>query len=332
MSKLIIFVKQLGLTHNLSRKLFIEMSNKWKYELNDKTNDIDYGVKDELPKQLLYEVSIEMHKELIDSSSFFMIFEHDTDEYPFLNELISNMQSRKAYEGEFIANVGNVCDFWGIIQSGKMVGVSSLDNSLELMLWNNGDSFGEIPIFLTENWCWNMRCTQDTIYYSINKTKFLSLLSHSNTISKKLVKLAGKRLQKIVKMKNRKKELLNYQSNKHKKKNALHFRLKQLASFWKSLSNNTERDVTKQPWFDTDKINSFKNDNINLLRNSTPKQKWEYLRKFIDAFVLIYQKNSNDNRGSIINTEILKVQYALNEIEKDYKIWKRGSELPNLYT
>ena len=109
-------------------------------------------LREELPKALLLQVSLEMHANMIDNSAFFALFEKDRKEYAFIGELLSSLTPDTSFEGEFIANIGQDANRWGIIHSGSIVGLSPLNKSLKLMIWMPGDSLGEIPIFLTTKW------------------------------------------------------------------------------------------------------------------------------------------------------------------------------------
>ena len=64
-----------------------------------------------------------------------------------------------------------------------------------------GDTMGEIAIFLTHKWVWNMKCTDNTTFYYVSAQKFTAILAHHHSVSKKLVRLAGRRLERIVKTK-----------------------------------------------------------------------------------------------------------------------------------
>merc|ERR1712154_376775 len=168
-------------------------------------------------------------------------------DFSFIGELVSEMRPETAFDGEFIANVAEPVNFWAIIKTGSVVGISAIDSSLELMLWSDGDSLGEVGIFLTQQWPWNMRCTEDTAYFTVSTSDFLAIIAHHRSVSRKLVKLAGQRIERIVKIK---KKLRNMQETKLKRgfsrrstqlvehKSKLHYRLQNLI--------NDKKDEQKQ--------------------------------------------------------------------------------------
>ena len=122
-------------------------------------------------------------------------------DFSFIGELVSEMRPETAFDGEFIANVAEPVNFWAIIKSGSVVAISAIDSTQELMLWGDGDSMGEVGIFFTQNWAWNMRCTEDTAYFTVSTSDFLAIIAHHRSVSRKLVKMAGQRIERIVKIK-----------------------------------------------------------------------------------------------------------------------------------
>merc|ERR1712019_253993 len=81
-----------------------------------------------------------------------------------IGELVAELKPYSAYDGEFVGNVGDPVSRWSIISSGSVVALSPLDSALELMWWQDGDSFGEVGIFLTQHWGWNMQCIDDCLF------------------------------------------------------------------------------------------------------------------------------------------------------------------------
>merc|ERR1740137_392572 len=101
------------------------------------------SLRDEMPRQLCFEVALEYHSKLIDTSAFFRMFAADSKEHQFIGELVAEMRPYTAYDGEFVGNVGDPVSRWSIIEKGSVVALSPLDSDLELMWWQDGDSFGE---------------------------------------------------------------------------------------------------------------------------------------------------------------------------------------------
>ena len=66
--------------------------------------------------------------------------------------------------------------------------VSPIRETVELVVWRNGDSFGEVGIFFLNEWGWNMRCAANCTYYTVPTPKFLTLVAHNQGVSQKLVK------------------------------------------------------------------------------------------------------------------------------------------------
>ena len=135
MSNLIQFVRKSSLSPRLQAKLLNEMGFVWR--------SLPYleevsALRDEMPKRLLLQVSLEMHASLLDMSTFFRLFEDNSAEYRFIGELVSSLVPKTNFESEFIATVGEPVKFWAIVKAGSVVALSPLDATVELMVWMPG--------------------------------------------------------------------------------------------------------------------------------------------------------------------------------------------------
>lgn len=205
MANIVRFVKSADLSPNLTRRMIAEMSRIWR---NDMISVEDTGnLREELPRQLLFELSLEMHAELVNTSSFFRLLEADASCFQFIGEIVSEMRPKTAFEGEFIANVGEHVNFWAIIKTGSVIAINALDTSLELMMWNTGDSLGEVGIFLTKQWPWSMRCIDDTTYFIVNTEIFLAMIAQHRNVSRILITLAGQRVDRMMNAKKKIKKI-----------------------------------------------------------------------------------------------------------------------------
>eukprot|EP01083_Nonionella_stella_P099945 281310_1 len=376
MANLVRFVKTSNLSKKLSSKLINDMSTIWRTEI--KTNEDTSKLRDELPRLLLYEVSLEMHADLINTSAFFSQFDNLQQEqqqrhsspsaggvfgrkpiiatttvapsmyisdFSFIGELVSEMRPETAFDGEFIANVAEPVNFWAIINTGCVVGISAIDSSLELMLWGDGDSLGEVGIFLTQQWPWNMRCTSDTAYFTVSTSDFLAIIAHHRSVSRKLVKLAGQRIERIVKIK---KKLRNMQESKVRRsltrsskqlvqdKAKLHYRLQNLINDKKDVVQSTretsldmDSSVVTSPLMETDVVVKVQNEMRNDPIRNTAKGRWKMLRLYVhylsaavrgkrDRFRINFQEVTQ------LAMQVKRFQDALDEIQRDMIIWKQG--------
>ena len=403
MANLVRFVKTTNLSKKLSNKLINDMSTLWRTEI--RTNEDTSKLRDELPRLLLYEVSLEMHAHLINTSAFFRLFDnlaqmeftkasrdsnigaysmtqgininktpsplkstmgiptsphsapifgHFVSDFSFIGELVSEMRPETAFDGEFIANVAEPVNFWAIIKSGSVVGISAIDSTLELMLWSDGDSLGEVGIFLTQQWPWNMRCTEDTAYFTVSTSDFLAIIAHHRSVSRKLVKLAGQRIERIVKIK---KKLRSMQETKLRRsfsrsskqliqdKAKLHYRLQNLMNDKKDeISRNNKEKSTSLATSGINSIKPLNGDDIGtdneivhkirgVMRNDplkgTAKGRWKMLRLYVhelSAFTRHKRDRFRINFQEVtqLAMQVKRFQDALDEIQRDMIIWKQG--------
>ena len=337
MDYLLTIIRTSNISPGLRYKLVNEMSLKWKQQ---NSNNYHLTLRDELPRMLLYEVSLDMHSELINKSKFFNIFKDDIKNYVFIGDIIAEMKPEFAFDGEFIAHCDEPVNYWGIIKHGSIVGISPLNIDIEFMLWCNGDSMGEVGIFLTQNWPWNMRSTSDTSYFIINTSNFLSVLSHHHIVSKKLIRLARTRVKRINRIK--KIKALREKKNKAKQK-----KLKQLQQLIKNKNYTFKKQFGHEyAWWDDMKVAKFKRKWKHLLVNSTPKDKWKYIRFFIQRIIKpgpdksanssYINDNSDDDFTDFID-DPSEFRECVNEIISDMKMWRKGftemnTHMPNMDT
>merc|ERR1712048_1252982 len=306
MTNLLRFIRHVELSTELHAKLMDTMAGIWRKDA--RMQDVG-SLRDEMPRQLCFEVALEYHAELIDKSAFFRMFAADIKEHHFIGELVAELKPYSAYDGEFVGNVGDPVSRWSIISSGSVVALSPLDSALELMWWQDGDSFGEVGIFLTQHWGWNMRCIDDCLFYGIDTRDFLSIVAHHRSVSQKFVRLAGERIFRIQKTK---KNLKRLQAKKRKevmeekktdRLNGVHYRLRGLVQD----ANKFNQMPVPEKVFDM----------------TTAKGRWDFLR----SKVLSQNKNNivrSLHQITRMAIKVRKFQAALDEIKTDMRIWKQG--------
>lgn len=357
MTNLIKFIRNSELSPELQKRLMHSMSGIWK----DNPYENDPGslreLREEMPRQIAYEVALEFHGDLINSSSFFALFVDEPREHQFVGEVVHELKPFMSYDGEFVGNVGDSVNKWVIINSGSVVALSPLDSELELMYWSDGDSFGEVGIFLTQHWGWNMRCCEDCIFYGIDTRVFLSILAHHRSVSQKLVRIAGERILRMQKTKHR---LLKMQNAKRRASRAaekdarisgLHYRLRNMMEekqhkMQRSLSHYVQKEKAKRQArslsqeegrqsgikrYNSTRAGALagRESRLTMPRHhpktpmTTAKERWAFLRNTVRG----------RGRKTVLQTmkavadaalEIKRFQSALDEIREDMQIWKQG--------
>lgn len=310
--------------------IYIYRGTQWKSQSTYQVHD---HLRDELPKLLLLQVSLEIHSKMIDTSPFFSLFETNSDEYPFIGELVSSLKPETLFGGEFIATVGEKPRIWGLIQTGKIVAISPLDKSMFMLNLQSGDTFGEIPILLTKKWLWSLRCVKQCVYFWLPVDTFKSILAHHHLSARRLVGYAGSRLTKLV---HTKKKIRKFrQEQKLNRESVARQSLIKCPDLLKLMS------PTALEHFDTIQQYIYKNEN-----QSMAQKRWKLLKalfatkhipqllkeKDFDSMIESLTLNNAprysdaDNVVSIVDKAIKarKYQRYLDELEKDVYIWKQG--------
>ncbi|ETO15280.1 hypothetical protein RFI_22086 [Reticulomyxa filosa] len=243
--------------------------------------------------QPFWMMSLELHGEFINTSSFFKNFGEKEEDYFFIVELINSMKP---------ASHGNV------------VAISPLDSGIELMTWQEGESFGEIEIFLTKEWAWNMKCATDVDYFVIPKQDFLSVVSHYRSVSQKLVKLTLSKKCFVLALEaeplhcadikkylfKAKNEVREAKDSRRKMERQVHNRLAELLE-------KSKRNLHQ--------VTPLAN------KTKTTKERWELVRNFVT------KKKSKDlsfQKAAEMALQVKRFQAALDDVMKDVAIWKQG--------
>jgi len=274
------------------------------------------------------------------------MFGHCVQDYGFIGELVSEMRPETAFDGEFIANVAEPVNFWAIVKSGSVVAISAIDSSMELMLWGDGDSLGEVGIFLTQQWPWNMRCTEDTAYFSVSTQDFLAIIAHHRSVSRKLVKLAGQRIERMVRIKKRlrvmhenklRRQMSRTNRQMGEDKAQLHFRLQNLINA--KTEENTplcgkeketeSRDRTGSVEFANTIAMQIQHEMQNDPLKGTAKGRWKMLRMYVHATIAETRSKRERFRNNFkevtqLAMQVKRFQDALDEIQREMIIWKQG--------
>ena len=188
---------------------------------------------------------------------------------------------------------------------------------------------GEVGIFLTNQWAWNMLCNEDTSYYYVSTDDFLAILAHHRTVSRKLVELAGQRIERIVKTKKRYQAAKAYKKLKTRKtkKSTLLYRLEiarhdSMDSFNEAEANNA---VLEYILSDESYVKHLKQA-VPETELDTSTGRWKLIRKFVigttDTEEIVELQNISN--VAALALEVKKFRYALDDVEQDFEIWQKG--------
>jgi len=136
------------------------------------------GLISDLPDSLKNEISLYLHKNLIDRVPFFK----DTDE-DFIGEIILKLRAEIFLPGDYVFRKGDVGNCMYFIGSG-LVNVLSEDESSILATLQDGDYFGEIALIKKIKRTRSIK-TEDYCYlYSLEKNIFDALLDKNPKFKK----------------------------------------------------------------------------------------------------------------------------------------------------
>jgi len=221
------------------------------------------------------------------------------------------------------------------------------------MLWGDGDSLGEVGIFLTQQWPWNMRCTEDTAYFTVSTSDLLAIIAHHRSVSRKLVKLAGQRIERIVKIK---KKIRNMRANQMRRnysrqnsirggaeKSKLHYRLQNLINAKKDANVAKVNEAKKEKVDDeaglvivdekSEQISELAQKIQNKMKRDplrgTARGRWKMLRLYLLEIVRTTRTKRDKFRTNFrevtqLAMQVKRFQDALDEIQRDMVIWKQG--------
>ncbi|MEQ1553872.1 MAG: Crp/Fnr family transcriptional regulator [Ferruginibacter sp.] len=104
---------------------------------------------------------------------------------------------RKASVGEIIFFEGNECNFYYQLVSGKVRWVNVDDNGKECIhfIVNEGESFGELPLFDNEPYAATAIADKDSVIIRLHKNTFLTLLKENEVLVFAFAKLLAKRVR-----------------------------------------------------------------------------------------------------------------------------------------
>ena len=155
---------------SVPRRLKHKVHDYYQYIWHNRMIQSEKGLISNLPDSLKTEISLHIHKPLIDRVTFFK----DTDK-DFIGEIILQLKAKVFLPGDYIFKKGDVGNCMYFISSGS-VNVLSVDESSVLTTLKEGDYFGEIALIKKVVRTRSVK-TEDYCYlYSLEKNIFDTLL------------------------------------------------------------------------------------------------------------------------------------------------------------
>eukprot|EP01006_Ploeotia_vitrea_P007575 TRINITY_DN17489_c0_g1_i1.p1 TRINITY_DN17489_c0_g1~~TRINITY_DN17489_c0_g1_i1.p1 ORF type:complete len:759 (-),score=368.03 TRINITY_DN17489_c0_g1_i1:61-2133(-) len=178
MDRLRLFLKLHDFTPEANRRVTNEMTSLYKQPSKPDHHDWSQ-ILAEFPSHLREMVSLEMYKELIETSRFFKHFKRP-DYDKFIAEIASQFVPFDVPAGEMVVTYGDPLDKWYICFSGVVQAVSSTDPDRIYMTFRKGDSFGEIPLLLAQHHKWQMsvRAKTSVLLFGVDYKVFGRILSN----------------------------------------------------------------------------------------------------------------------------------------------------------
>lgn len=168
MHHLVSFIKTVRLSPELSKKLVKTMRYVW---MQPQSLDWRALLKD-VPQEMRYDVSLDMHRDLIAETSW---FQRLAPYKGFVAAVAQELKPAEYSEGEIIVRRGQPVQNWFIVVSGLVDVISSSTGALYFRL-EKGATFGDVGVLLTNQWEATMRAGSRVRVFLVPKKTMLTLV------------------------------------------------------------------------------------------------------------------------------------------------------------
>jgi hypothetical protein len=155
---------------SVPRRLRHKVNDYYHYIWNNRMLQSEKGLVSNLPESLRAEISLHIHKRLIDRVPFFKNTDKD-----FISEIILMLKAKVYLPEDYVFRKGDVGNCMYFISSGS-VNVFSDDESSVLVTLKEGDYFGEIALIKQVTRTRSVKTNNYCYLYALEKNSFDTLL------------------------------------------------------------------------------------------------------------------------------------------------------------